>query len=288
MADKWAYWVRARSHGGDPDQRARWATLRQSYRDGILRRAELKSGERLLDVGTGDGLVGLGALPILGPDGEVIFSDVSKELLDDCRAIATRMGALDRCRFLLAPAEDLSPIEDASVDVVTTRSVMIYVRAKDQAFRESHRVLRQGGRVSMFEPINRYFADEPGSYWGFDTSEVADLVEKIESTFHSSDQTDPGPMMDFGERDLFRMAEEAGFSSVALDLEVRREPGSWFTSWNTLLKMAGNPLDPTLEESMDMVFSSEERKRFERAIRPQVETGLGIRKQAFAYLWATK
>jgi ubiquinone/menaquinone biosynthesis C-methylase UbiE len=51
------------------------------------------------------------------------------------------------------------------------------VRAKDQAFREFHRVLRKGGRVSIFEPINRYFSDEPGSYWGFDTSSISDLVE---------------------------------------------------------------------------------------------------------------
>jgi arsenite methyltransferase len=113
-----------------------------------------------------------------------------KELLDDCRAIATRMGGLNRCRFLRVPAEELSPIEEAPVDVVTNRSMLIYVRAKDQAFREFHRMLRPGERVSIFEPINRYFADEPGSYWGFDTSEVLDLVEKIEGTFQSSDQAD--------------------------------------------------------------------------------------------------
>jgi SAM-dependent methyltransferase len=40
---------------------------------------------------------------------------------------------------------------------VTTRSVLIYVQHKDAAFREFHRVLRPGGRVSIFEPINNYF-----------------------------------------------------------------------------------------------------------------------------------
>jgi hypothetical protein len=68
MADRWADWVRARSRGGDSDQMARWATLRESYHDGILRRAELKPGERLLDVGNEDGLVGLEALTIVGPE----------------------------------------------------------------------------------------------------------------------------------------------------------------------------------------------------------------------------
>jgi hypothetical protein len=95
-------------------------------------------------------------------------------------------------------------------------------------------------------------------------------------------------MMNFDEHDIFRMAEEAGFDRVSLDLEVRLEPGSWFTSWNALLKMAGNPLDPTLEEAMDQVFSSEERERFERHVRPQVERGQGVKRYAFAYVFGTK
>ena len=43
---------------------------------------------------------------------------------------------------------------DGSVDVVTTRSVLIYVKDKAAALREFYRVLKPGGRVSLFEPIN--------------------------------------------------------------------------------------------------------------------------------------
>lgn len=286
--DRWARWVLERSHGGDPVQKRAWLANLEAYREGVLRRAHLKRGETLLDVGTGDGLIAFGALPLLGDAGRVIFSDISTELLDHCRALASDMGVLDRCEFVLTSADDLSELDDESVDVVTTRSVLIYVKAKDRAFREFHRVLREGGRVSLFEPINRHFADEPGSYWGFDVADVLDLVQKLETTYHTSDKDDPGPMMDFDERDLFRMAEEAGFRSVGLDLEIRREPGSWVTSWDALLKSAGNPLDPTLEESMRQVFSAEEAERFERHVRPQIERGRGVKKSAFAFLFATK
>jgi SAM-dependent methyltransferase len=198
------------------------------------------------------------------------------------------MGVEDRCGFVRASADDLSGLAEGSVDVVTTRSVLIYVRAKDRAFREFHRVLREGGRLSIFEPINRYFAHEPGSYWGFDVTEIPDLIEKIEGTYHSSDPDDPGPMMDFDERDLFRMAEEAGFTSVSLDLEVRCEPGSWATSWEALLNTAGNPLDPTLAESIQMALTPQEAERFELHVRPQIERGTGTKKWAFAYLSAMK
>lgn len=286
--DRWARWVLERSHGGDPVQKRAWRANLEGYREGILRRSQPRPGETLLDVGTGDGLVAFGALPLVGDTGRVIFSDISSELLEHCRGLASEMDVSDRCEFVQASADDLSTLDDESVDVVTTRSVLIYVRAKDRAFREFHRVLRPGGRMSLFEPINRHFADEPGSYWGFDVSEVLDLVEKLETTYHTSDEDDPGPMMDFDERDLFRMAEDAGFRSVGLDLEVRREPGSWVTSWEALLKTAGNPLDPTLEEAMRQVLSADEAERFERHVRPQIERGEGTKKWAFAYIFATK
>lgn len=72
------------------------------------------------------------------------------------------MGGLDRCRFVRAAAEDLGPIPDASVDVVTTWSVLIYVADKRRAFAEFFRVLKPGGRASLFEPINRFGHGRPG------------------------------------------------------------------------------------------------------------------------------
>ncbi|WP_348240817.1 methyltransferase domain-containing protein, partial [Salmonella enterica] len=56
-------------------------------------------------------------------------------------------------------AETLEGIADSSVDVVTTRSVLIYVDDKAAAFAAFHRVLKPGGRVSLFEPINRRYAE---------------------------------------------------------------------------------------------------------------------------------
>ena len=150
--------------GGDPAARERLlAELLYPVRDTVLDKAGLQPGDTVLDVGTGDGLIAFGALEWLGPSGHVVFSDISQDLLDHCRAAAAAEGLLDRCRFVLASADSLDGIADASVDVVTTRSVLIYVQDKAEALRAFYRVLRPGGRISVFEPIDVLMRDPAGS-----------------------------------------------------------------------------------------------------------------------------
>ncbi|MFG1677373.1 class I SAM-dependent methyltransferase [Micromonospora sp. NPDC049282] len=121
--DKWAQWLLTRRDGNSAGLRARNALDLAAFRDGVLAGADLAADDVVLDVGCGTGLIGFGALARLGPDGHVIFSDVSLDVLDECRRTASGDG---RCSFVVASADDLTGIADASVDVVTTRSVLIY------------------------------------------------------------------------------------------------------------------------------------------------------------------
>ncbi len=159
--DRWAQWLLQRRHGGDPATLAAMVDDLYRFRDTVLGHAAVTAGEVLLDVGAGDGLIAFGALPLVGEQGTVIFSDISQDLLDRGQALADEVGASDRCRFLRASADNLSAVGDATVDVVTIRSVLIYVPAKQQAVQEFYRVLAPGGRLSIFEPINRFASPEP-------------------------------------------------------------------------------------------------------------------------------
>jgi arsenite methyltransferase len=144
VRDRWAEWLLERRHGGDPEDLKSTLDFLIPVRDRVLRNAALTGGEILLDVGAGDGLVAFGTLEIVGEGGRVHFSDISQDLLDHSRSLARQMGVLDRCEFVHASADDLSALEDASLDVVTTRSVLIYVKDKQRAFEEFHRVLKPG------------------------------------------------------------------------------------------------------------------------------------------------
>ncbi len=128
--DRWAEWLAVRRFGGDAETRTRVLTELYEIRDRLLERAGLSEGETLLDVGCGDGLIGFAALQ--HRTGTVIFSDVSSDLLGVCEEAARDLGVVDRCRFLEASADDLGAIDDESVDVVTTRSVLIYVPGKSR------------------------------------------------------------------------------------------------------------------------------------------------------------
>jgi arsenite methyltransferase len=283
--DIWAEWLAERRCGGDSEVRDHMLEKLRGLRDKLLDRADLREGETLLDVGCGEGLIGFGALE--RGAGHVVFSDISDDLLDVCRNAAAELGFSDRCSFVRAGAEDLSGIEDGSVDVVATRAVLIYVEDKRRAFAEFFRVLRPAGRAALREPINRFGIEERRQgFWGYPSDGVSDLAERIERIYEEIQPPDD-PMLDFDERDLLALAEQAGFFPIELELEAEiraMEP----RPWAAFLNSSGNPRIPTISEAIDQALSPKERERFAEHLRPLVEQGRGVWRMAHALLRAVK
>ncbi len=283
--DRWAAWLRRRRSGGDAEVEARTVAQLAETRERILDNASLRPDETLVDVGCGNGLVGFGALT--RGAGRVVFVDVSEPLLEESHAIAAELGVLDRCRFVNTSADSLVGIETESVDVVATRSVLIYVEDKARAFAEFFRVLRAGGRVSLFEPINTFGMDERRrEFLGLDEPGVEAAGAKLDAWFAELQPADD-PMLDFDERDLLRHAEAAGFFPVRADVRLVVEPPEP-RAWDGFLHSSGNPNIPTFAEAIDQLLSAEEAARLVEYMRPRVEQGLGRWRMGSAYVWATK
>jgi arsenite methyltransferase len=288
--DRWHRWLLDTRFGGDAAARQQDLTgYLYPVRDLVLERARLQPADTVLDVGAGDGLIAFGALDLLGQSGRVIFTDISQDLLDHCRKAAVAEGLAGRCRFLLAAADRLDGVLDASVDVVTTRSVLIYVKDKAAALREFYRVLRPGGRVSLSEPINVLMSpSDPDLFLGYDVGPVAGLAAKVEALYASIQPPGVDPMLDFDDRDLVGHAVDAGFADVGLELRVRVRSGKQPVPWERFLRMSGNPLMPPLAEAMGQVLSAQEFAELSGHLRPLVEAGRGRERTAIAYLSAVK
>lgn len=283
--DRWAEWLAERRFGGDPETRRRFVDELTKRRDKVLDLAQLVEGETLLDVGCGEGLIAFGALE--RGAGLVILSDISSDLLEFCRQAASDLGVLDRCRFVEGSADDLQSISAESVDIVTTRSVLIYVMRKRDAFQEFARVLRPGGRISLCEPINRFALRADDTWAGYDLSPIADIGKKVRAVYRAIQPPDSDPMLDFDERDLIRFAEEAGFFPIHLLLEAgieRTDP----RTWEGFLRSSGNPNIPTLAETMDKALTPAEREELAAYLCPLVEKGRGEWRMATAHLIGNK
>jgi arsenite methyltransferase len=288
--DVWATWLRTGRDGGSAQMRATNLERLASARDRILDRAEIVAGDTVLDVGTGQGLLGLAAFARIGPTGRVIFSDVSDPSLDDCRTEVAGIAASERAGFVRASATDLDGIDTASVDVLIERAVLLFIQDRARAFAEYHRVLRPGGRLSLAEPLNSWMGiDCPGYLWGYDVTEVIDLERKI----YTADQENGGTADDallcgFDERDLVAMARDAGFLRIEALSEHSLAPPPVRDDVEVFLDTAPNPLAPTTRALMNIALTAEEALRFTSVLRDAMREGRGERRHAMVYLraWA--
>jgi ubiquinone/menaquinone biosynthesis C-methylase UbiE len=113
-------------------------------------------GSRLLDVGTGTGAVALHACARVGPQGEVIGTDIATAMVALARQAAANrdMAGITFCEM---DAERLDA-PDASYDVVTCAFSLFQFRDMDQALAEMWRVLRPGGRLGLSNWGPGYFS----------------------------------------------------------------------------------------------------------------------------------
>jgi len=113
------------------------------YRGQALERAGLKPGMRVVDVGTGTGLVARGAARITGDASLVVGVDPSPGMLASAR--------LPEGVKLVEGRAEAIPYPDASFDFLSMGYALRHISDLSVAFREFHRVMKPGAKLCLLE-----------------------------------------------------------------------------------------------------------------------------------------
>ncbi|MGH8984729.1 MAG: class I SAM-dependent methyltransferase [Acidimicrobiia bacterium] len=131
-----AHWV---------DEAERYDTMNRAFGEAMLDAADLQPGERVLDVGCGNGATTIEAARRVRPDGAALGVDLSSRMLALARERAAATG-VGEAEFLRADVQ-VHAFREGEWDVVVSRFGVMFFDDPHAAFANLARALRPGGRI---------------------------------------------------------------------------------------------------------------------------------------------
>ena len=166
--------------------------------------ARLRSGMRVLDLGSGTGYPALLGAQTVGPSGTVIGLDLAEQMLAAARRKATALG-LANVTFRTGDVTAL-PFEPNSFDAVTSRFCLMFLPEIPKAAAEIARVLKPGGWVAAAV----WSAPDKNPYLMIPITVIKQFLD-----LPPPDPTAPGIFRLAKPGDLAGMLQQAGFTNLS-------------------------------------------------------------------------
>jgi len=129
----------------------------------LVELAAVRPGDAVLDVGGGYGEPSLTAARTVGPQGRVVCTDISPEMLAVARDRAAEAG-LANVEFVARDAEELE-FDDESFDAVLSRATLMFLPDVAGTLERLHGFLKRGGRLAASvwgpQPVVQFSAAFP-------------------------------------------------------------------------------------------------------------------------------
>ena len=194
--------------------------------------AGLSPGETVVDLGSGGGIDCFLAAKQVGETGRVIGVDMTPSMIEKARENKARIGA-ENVEFRLGEIEHL-PVADGFADVIISNCVINLSPDKPQVLRDTFRVLKPGGRISISDIVTR-----------------GDLPDEIKNDLGAWVGCVAGAV---DEGDYLRMLESAGF--VDVELAPTYFGNDYADEAIQYLEEQGNVLEVSRERVQDTIFSA--------------------------------
>ncbi len=173
----------------------------------LVESAAVRSGEKVLDVACGTGIVARYAATRVGPRGSVIGLDLNEGMLRAAREASQATGA--GVEWTAASASEM-PFSDGEFDVVFCQQALQFFQDRQKAVQEMHRVLAREGRlaISVWRPLrhNPGYVELSNALAKHAGDDAADLVRASFPDWTTDDV-----------RSLFR---DAGFTRITINIGV--------------------------------------------------------------------
>ena len=180
----------------------------QAFLMKLMPKIDLQSGQKVLDVGTGTGILVPFISNVIGPTGSITAIDYSKNMIQ--KAIS-KYAQLKNVIFLVQNVEDLN-LPSESFDAVICFGVFPHIEKREHALTQINHVLKQGGKLIIAHALS---------------SEEITTHHKHASSVVKKDMIPTIPKMK-------QLLTNAGF----VDISIKDEQGSY-------LCMSKKPLIPT-------------------------------------------